>query len=540
MTQTRLTEPGGIQQPALPRHVTVTGVQWPNLFEFMHVFRGFRLAINPAKIFVALMAIVLLYGAGRLFDALWGPQVYPGEIETYQTMTPEEFARLRETRLTQRRENLKTLFQQASAWDPVVTPEQSAAADDDPRAAYRYLKESYERRFHTQLETAHTARLEAEKSPISALAGMPSPAESEQLERARLATEMMGKIRRARSTAGRGIFDTFLAYELRQFDLMVDNTLSFVRVSPVRTEGDSAPGDFGARPAEADSASVSGSLFSKDPVRLWRSDTVAGCLANMIVTAPKWLFTATGPMEYRPANADTWGGWVKMMGYRALYLASLIALSLFALVVIAFTGAAISRLSALELAGVERAPLAAVFRFAARQLGTFIKAPVAPFLILLALGMALAAAGMIGAIPYVGEILLGAAFFLFLAAGFVLMLLLLGILGGFNLLYPTLAVEGSDAFDAMSRSFAYVYARPWRLLFYTTLSLIYGAITLLFVSFAIYLLMVLTHSFAGWGTSLLGYRYGAYAGVTKHDTLWPISAFMKRVTPINWWAMSCP
>ena len=51
-----------------------------------------------------------------------------------------------------------------------------------------------------------------------------------------------------------------------------------------------------------------------------------------------------------------------------------------------------------------------------------------------------------------------------LVGGLVVMLLTLGILGGFNLLYPTMAVEGSDSFDALSRSFAYVYARPcaWR------------------------------------------------------------------------------
>ena len=39
-------------------------------------------------------------------------------------------------------------------------------------------------------------------------------------------------------------------------------------------------------------------------------------------------------------------------------------------------------------------------------------------------------------------------------------LILLGLTGGFNLMYPTIAVEGSDSFDAISRSFSYVYARP--------------------------------------------------------------------------------
>jgi hypothetical protein len=527
------------QQPASPRHVTVTAVQWPNLFEFLHLFRGFRLAINPAKIFLALMAILLLYSAGRLFDFVWGPQVYPGEIETYQQMKAEEFGRLREVRVASQRQSLGEMLRRASIQDKDLPADQAAYAADDPRAAYRLLRASYERRFHAEVETAHASRLESEKSApdLHLPPGTPTPAEREQQERADAANRLMGNIRSARAVTGTGIFDAFLAYELKQFDLLIDNTLSFVRVSPVRPDAD-AGGDIGARAADPDAAAVSGSLFSKNPDRLWRSDTVAGCLANMTVTAPKWLFTATAPMQYRPADAETWAGWSKTMAYRGGYLASLLALAVFSLVVVAFTGGVISRLSALELAGVERAPLAEVYRFAARRLWTFIKAPVAPFVILFVIGLAVAAVALVGAIPYLGEILLGAIFVLFLAAGFVLMLLLLGILGGFNLLYPTLAVEGADAFDAMSRAFAYVYARPWRLMIYTTLSLIYGVITLLFVSFAIYLLLLLTHTFAGWGTSLLGYHHGAYSGISKLDTMWPAPAFLRLVSPINWWAMN--
>ena len=56
------------------------GIQWENVLEFAHLFRGFRLAINPAKLAVALLAILLIYAAGRLFDLAWGPQVYADEM----------------------------------------------------------------------------------------------------------------------------------------------------------------------------------------------------------------------------------------------------------------------------------------------------------------------------------------------------------------------------------------------------------------------------------------------------------------------------
>jgi hypothetical protein len=92
----------------------------------------------------------------------------------------------------------------------------------------------------------------------------------------------------------------------------------------------------------------------------------------------------------------------------------------------------------------------------------------------------------------------------------------------------------------MSRSFAYVYARPWRLVFYTLISLIYGAITFLFVSFVVYLLFLITHTFVGWGMNLFGSHYGAYSGVSALQTIWPQPQFFRLAGPVNWYAMSWP
>src|SRR6185436_225773 len=92
-------------------------------------------------------------------------------------------------------------------------------------------------------------------------------------------------------------------------------------------------------------------------------------------------------------------------------------------------------------------------------------------------------------IPQIGEIVVGIFFFLALAAGFVITLVILGAAGGFNLMYPTIAVEGSDSFDAISRSFSYVYARPWRMLFYTLVAVLYGALCYVFVRLFIFLLL---------------------------------------------------
>jgi hypothetical protein len=53
-----------------------------------------------------------------------------------------------------------------------------------------------------------------------------------------------------------------------------------------------------------------------------------------------------------------------------------------------------------------------------------------------------------------------------LMLGLLMAILLLGALIGWPLMWATVSVEGTDAFDAISRSYAYTYQRPWRLLWY--------------------------------------------------------------------------
>ena len=57
---------------------TVTAVDWAGVLEFVHLFRAFRLAIHPMKIVVGMLALVLIYLSGWVFDGVWGPQVLFG------------------------------------------------------------------------------------------------------------------------------------------------------------------------------------------------------------------------------------------------------------------------------------------------------------------------------------------------------------------------------------------------------------------------------------------------------------------------------
>jgi hypothetical protein len=154
---------------------------------------------------------------------------------------------------------------------------------------------------------------------------------------------------------------------------------------------------------------------------------------------------------------------------------------LWALVVWAVFGGAIARIAALELAG-EGAPslregLHHSVRFAISTMG-------ATLLPVVGVGLFWGIAwliGLVGAVPGVGPYVTGALWWISLFCGVVLAMILIGVAASWPLMYVTIAVEGSDAFDALSRSYNYVFSRPWYGLWLAALSLLYGAIVVLFL-----------------------------------------------------------
>ena len=76
----------------------------------------------------------------------------------------------------------------------------------------------------------------------------------------------------------------------------------------------------------------------------------------------------------------------------------------------------------------------------------------------------------------IGLVIAGAFWFLPLLGGLFMAVLLVGLFFGFPLMWATISVEGTDAFDALSRSYAYTYQRP---LLYALYSLVAGALGML-------------------------------------------------------------
>ena len=146
---------------------------------------------------------------------------------------------------------------------------------------------------------------------------------------------------------------------------------------------------------------------------------------------------------------------------------------LWAAAVWALFGAAICRTAAVTLAADEQVGWATALRFAWRKWPGYFAAPLLPVggVLLLALPVL-----VLGWIMNVGVFLFLGAFLwpLVLVAGFMMTLLLIGVLFGWPLMWGTISAEGTDSFDALSRSYAYTFQRPLNYLFYAAVAGLIG------------------------------------------------------------------
>jgi hypothetical protein len=121
----------------------------------------------------------------------------------------------------------------------------------------------------------------------------------------------------------------------------------------------------------------------------------------------------------------------------------------------------------------------------------------------------------------VGELTVGLFLPLALVVAAVVAVIAIGVGGGLGLMFPTIAYEDSDGFDAISHSFSYTYARPWRLGFYVTVAFIYGAICYAFVRFFLFLVLWITYAFL---------QLGFVHRNAKLHAIWPAPRFGEFLT----------
>lgn len=438
----------------------VRGIDYKSTFPFTQIFRSFRAAMHPSKLILALLAMLLIYLGGSVLDTIWpGRAVVPREVFIYaesreKVDSTDTFAALRDQARRRADDEYRAMLVEAVAVKRRATTQ--TAARPTPQEAEREGSFADIRRAivadrDERVKRARAGYDETVKATDAAYAAVPDePRDAKRAAEARR-DEARKEAARARDLSVRRAYD-------ESYD-------AYTEARALRGEG--LFESFFAYQINELNRIV---YAVRDGQWLGRGGVIDR-IVGFFTVAPVWA------VRYHPVY------------FTVFFLMFLSVWAIF--------GGAIARISAVHIARDEKISIRQALRFSTAKFLSFLSAPIIPLIIVGAVGLLVSVGGLLANIPFVGPIVVGALFFLALAAGFVMTLVMLGLAGGFSLMYPTIAVEGSDSFDAISRSFSYLYARPWRLAFYTAVAVLYGGLTYMFLRYFIDLLLMLTHFFAG-------------------------------------------
>ena len=272
--------------------------------------------------------------------------------------------------------------------------------------------------------------------------------------------------------------------------------------------------------------------------RLWENDQRSGVFSTLWNSAATQFKKAVESVFDRDVIAvvenihDFFIGIGWAFRYHFIYC---IIFFIIELAVLSVAGGAICRIAALQNAQGEKPGMTEAIRYSLKRFTSFFTAPLAPFTIILSLGLFILLLGLLGNIPIAGEIIIGLGMPLALFVGTLIAVVLIGAVAGFNLMFPAVAYDGSDCFDSISRSFSYVYAQPWRMLFYTSIAAVYGSICYTFVRFFAFLAILTTR----WFLQVAIWTDNSSQEIDKLTAIWPRPDFMtllgtKSMATTNW------
>jgi hypothetical protein len=154
-------------------------------------------------------------------------------------------------------------------------------------------------------------------------------------------------------------------------------------------------------------------------------------------------------------------------------------------------GGAITRIAAVQIARGEKIGMFEALAFTRKRLLSYLTAPLFPLLLIFLLLVFMFIFAWFFAIPILGDIFVAGLFWPFMILfGLGIAIALIGLIG-WPLMAATVSAEGTDAWEAFSRSYSYVFQRPWQYLWYGLVMIAYGAVVVFFIgfmgSFVIYL-----------------------------------------------------
>lgn len=145
-------------------------------------------------------------------------------------------------------------------------------------------------------------------------------------------------------------------------------------------------------------------------------------------------------------------------------------------------GGAITRIAAVQVARQEKLTLVEAVRFTTRRWFHFVLAPLFPLLFVGLLTFLMILFGFVHMIPWVGELWSGVLWCVMLLFGLLMAVGMVGLVG-WPLMSSTISTEGTDSWEAVSRSYSYVFQAPWYYAWCSLITVFYGAIVVFFVGF---------------------------------------------------------
>ncbi len=136
-------------------------------------------------------------------------------------------------------------------------------------------------------------------------------------------------------------------------------------------------------------------------------------------------------------------------------------------------GVAISRMAAQRYTRDEAVSALDGFRYAQSKIVASLGGMLCPLVAILVLTLPMMGLGLLMRFD-AGLVIAGILWLFTVPIGFVLSIVILGLLFGWPLIWGAVAVDSSDGFDAVSRSYAYTFQRPLHYLAYAILAVLVG------------------------------------------------------------------
>lgn len=441
-------------------------VTWRHLFPWTELFRGFQIALDVNKLLLAAAGILFMALGWWLLSFLFGagyssePPILGAPEYTGITDLNEQWKRFKADRDSW---NLMHEAANIGRGDKAYEAEDLARSEDERKAikaaydAATKAKDEYEK-------ALQKARADYEKALKGAEAKEPETAQKlEQINKALQAALLSPPDSRAVFLAAleKENKDIARARAERMWRLLRDTAKPAGTLSIWPWSEDRGPNPF---------LLVTGQVRQKlwEPNHFWEWFT-----SEQLPVMIEPLVKLVRPMVYFfSPRANTF--------LRFYFL----LVTIWTIIVWSIFGGAITRIAAVQIARGEKIGLGEAVRFTSKRLLSYVSAPLFPLAFVLFLLIFTVIYGWFFMIPILGDILLGGLFWpVPLIIGLIMAVTLVGLAVGWPLMAPTISTEGTDSWEAVSRSYSYVFQRPWQYVWYGLVGISYGAVVVFFIGF---------------------------------------------------------